>query len=137
MTPTAYSDLSSDFDITTYPTKTYKLNIDDNNVIGYVNGLSAMEQVVYKILSTNRYKHAIYSRNYGFRIDGLIGKSTAYVQSVVKQRITEALLQDDRITDVYNFVFTPNKANASLLVTFNVDTTEGVITSETEVSLNV
>lgn len=137
MTPTAYSDLKSDFNITVYPTRTYRLNTDDNRVTGYVSGLSAMEQVIYKILCTDRYKHIIYSRNYGFKVDGLIGKPIAYVQSVVKQRITEALMQDDRITNVYNFAFTQNRADNSLLVTFNVDTTEGAVISGTEVNLSV
>jgi hypothetical protein len=50
----------------------------------------------------------------------------------LERRITEALMQDDRITDVYNFEFDTPKKNV-VTVTFNVDTQYGTTDIELEV----
>lgn len=125
-------NLSEAFEVTSYPTKTYA--IADGRIKGYTDGLEAMKQAIYLILSTERFHYIIYSYNYGIEIDELFGKSFEYVCSVIKQRISEALIVDDRITRVYNFSFERNKPQKSLSVKFNVDTTEGTVLAQREVS---
>lgn len=87
------------------PNKNYKMDILKEEVYGYVDNFSAMEQVIYKILNTQRYQYIIYSWNYGIELKDLFGKATAYVIAELERRIKEALTQDDRITNVTNFEF--------------------------------
>lgn len=64
------------------------------------DGLEAVKQAVYKIFHTERFAHLIYDGSYGFEKRGLIGKDPMFVQSEIRRRVQEALLQDDRITSV-------------------------------------
>lgn len=89
----------------TQPNKNYKMDIEKEEIYGYVDNFQAMEQVIYKILNTQRYQYLIYSWNYGIELKDLFGKSTSYVIAELERRIKEALIQDDRITNVTNFEF--------------------------------
>lgn len=88
-----------------YPSYTYKLNLEDNNIFGYVDDKKALEQSIYKYLSTDRYKYLIYSFDYGIEIEDLIGESIDYCIIDLPRRIKECLSQDDRIISVDNFKF--------------------------------
>ncbi|MBQ9604286.1 MAG: DUF2634 domain-containing protein, partial [Firmicutes bacterium] len=81
MTPTENTGILNDFRTVIYPTKTYKLDVENNRVIGYVDGLKAMEQAVYKILMTPRFRHIIYSFNYGTEHFELMDKLYPYIYS--------------------------------------------------------
>ena len=95
------------------PNKTYKMVIPDEQVMGSLtDNLSAVQQAAYKILNTERYKHIIYSWNYGVELQDLFGKPIPYVLSEIPRRITEALLQDDRIEDVTDFDISWNTDNS-------------------------
>src|SRR3712207_2440729 len=85
------------------PTKTYK--IKDNRIVGFCDGIEALKQAIYLILNTERYEHIIYSDDYGSELKGLIGKDKDIAESEYKRRIKEALIQDDRINNVDNFIF--------------------------------
>lgn len=135
MTPTEYTNLPNNFETVTYPTKTYSLDTENNRVVGYTSGIEAMKQAIYKILATERFENIIYSWNYGIEIENYQGKLYQYIYSVLSEKITEALMQDDRITDVYDFEFTKNRKNKSLLVTFSVTTTQGNANISTEVKV--
>ena len=116
-----------------YPNKTYKIIADKNRINGYADELDAVTQAVYLILSTERYKHIIYSWDYGVELLDLIGKPMPYVMSEVPRRITEALTQDNRITDVTNFEF--EKKGKRLHVKFTVVSKIGNIPTELEVDV--
>lgn len=128
-------DLRNDFEpVTDLPTKTYKLLLDKSRVIGLTDKQEAMKQAIFKTLQTERYRHnKVYSNNYGVELQELIGKDIPYVLPEIERRITEALLWDDRITGVYNFVFEVTKKIVS--VTFKVDTVFGAI--EEEMAVNI
>lgn len=115
-------------------TYTYGLDIEKGEIVGYKDGIDAMEQAVYKILDTQRYEHVIYDWNYGFEVSDLFGKPKPYVYSELKRRIREALLDDDRIIGVDNFVFTSPKRDV-VSVSFTVHTIFGDIETAKEVSL--
>lgn len=85
------------------PTKTYK--IKDNRIVSFCDGIEALKQAIYLILNTERYEYLIYSNDYGSELKGLIGKDRDIAESEYKRRIKEALLQDDRINNVDNFIF--------------------------------
>lgn len=135
MIPSDYINLSNTFETVTYPTRTYKFDMENKRIIGYTDKLDAMKQAIYKILRTERFEYIIYSWNYGIELIELMDKLYPYIYSVLEEHITEALMQDDRIMKVYNFVFTRNKSKRDLLVTFNVDTTEGNLVIEREVQI--
>lgn len=85
------------------PTKTYK--IKDNRIVGFCDGIEALKQAIYLILNTERYEYLIYSDDYGSELKSLIGKDRDIAESEHKRRIKEALIQDDRINNVDNFIF--------------------------------
>lgn len=86
------------------PSKTYRMNIEEETVSGVITeDLEAVRQAVYKILNTERYKHVIYSSDYGVELADLFGKPMPYVIPEIPRRIEEALLIDDRITKVDSF----------------------------------
>lgn len=126
-------DLIQDFEIEQQPTTTYRLNYGRSTVAGYTDGLTAMEQAIYKIINTERYNYLIYSWNYGVELEDLFGKPLPYVYPEIKRRITEALLQDDRITGVGDFTFTHKKGVVS--AEFKVFTTEGEVSVKKEVKI--
>lgn len=92
------------------PSNTYRMKIEEERVDGkIVNEVEAVKQAVYKILNTERYKHIIYSTDYGVELADLFGKPIPYVLPEIPRRITEALLVDDRIKRVDNFELDYNK----------------------------
>lgn len=125
MIPQLNDDLQSDFEIEEQPTKTYKMDLETMRIIGSVDGLDAMRQAVFKILNTERYNYMIYSWNYGVEMTDLIGQDKGVAYPEIKRNITEALLQDDRITSVDSFEFTSEREKVN--VTFTVHTIEGDI----------
>ena len=126
-----------------YPTRTYKIEVRydpeetldeiDDRINGYTDDADAIKQAIYLILSTERYKHIIYSWDYGVELLDLYGKPMPYVMAELPRRITEALTQDNRIKDCKDFEFTKN--GKQLLTTFTVVTNAGDIPTELEVEV--
>ncbi|WP_085829401.1 DUF2634 domain-containing protein [Clostridium massiliodielmoense] len=87
------------------PTKTYKIDFESSRIVGFCDGIEALKQAIYLILNTERYEHIIYSDDYGSELKFLIGKDRDISESEYKRRIKEALIQDDRINNVDNFIF--------------------------------
>ena len=133
MIPSTNSILSTNLKVGRQPTKTYKMNIENNVINGFCDSLEAMKQVVYKILNTERYANIMYSWNYGIELADLFGEPVNYVISELQRRIAEALVQDDRITSVDGFEYQTNRKTVSL--TFVVHTIFGDIESEKVVNL--
>jgi hypothetical protein len=121
--------LSTRLVLRTQPSKDYKLDIEHDIISGTCDGLESMKQVIYKILNTERYQNIIYSWNYGIELQDLLGKSVAYVCSELARRITEALVQDDRIEAVNNFEFDITEKR-TVKVTFTVRTIFGDVEEE-------
>ena len=115
------------------PSYTYNINRNTNRISGYIDNKEAIVQSIYLILQTERYESVIYDWYYGVEIDGLIGKNRDYVTSELKRVIKEALLEDDRITDVSNFSITYD--NNTALVEFLVETIIGDMTINWEVNI--
>lgn len=109
MLPQTNFELTSDFQIQNQPSYTFKLNSDDENIKGFVDDLQAVKQAIYLILNTQRYQYLIYDWNYGVEFDDLIGSEKNYAMVQIQSRITDALLQDDRIEAVVDFEFESNK----------------------------
>lgn len=111
------SNLQNNFADVTAPSLTWDF---DGNLI---DGIEAVKQSIYCILSTERFYWAIFSYDYGAELTELVGQPMDFVQAEAERLIKEALLQDDRITDVTDFIFEPS--SHSLAVYFTVITIFG------------
>ncbi|GMQ57079.1 DUF2634 domain-containing protein [Vallitalea sediminicola] len=122
-----------DFEEIIPQTKTYKLNLLEGKINGYIDGIDAIKQAVFKILETARYQYLIYDFSYGSELNGLIGKDSDYIEMELRRRIRDALTTDDRIINVTDFVF--SHEGESMSVRFQVISVEGSF--ESEVMVNV
>lgn len=105
MVPAQALALNTPVDIAEMPSFTYAMELRSDRIRGYTDELKAMEQAIYKIIMTERYKYIIYSWNYGIELADLFGKAISYVCPEIERRITEALLADNRIIAVDEFEF--------------------------------
>ncbi len=127
------NELNFDFEIETVPSKTYYVNLDTLKVSGMAEGIEAIKQAIYFMLNIERYEYIIYSWDYGIELVDLFGRQTSYVLPELKRRITECLMQDDRIESVDNFEFevNGNKVHA----TFACKTSLGSIYAEKTIEI--
>ncbi len=134
MIPFVSEDLTEDIIDEEIPSKDFFFDLTNNRINGSVEGIEAVKQSIFLILNTERYNHEIYDWDYGVELEELIGQPMNYIIPEAERRITEALLQDDRILSVGNFEFEKIAKN-TLHVTFTVTTNFGDI--ESEVDINV
>lgn len=130
MIPKADNDLLT-LEAETQPSLTYALDIEHGRIRGRVDNAEALRQAIYLILNTERYAYPIYSWNYGVELRELIGQPKEYAIPEIKRCITEALLQDDRITAVDGFEFETGKKTVH--VKFRVHSIFGDLEVETDV----
>ena len=108
---------SADITVKELPTKTHRMELYEGNyILGFVDSLKAMEQAIYKILRTERYKYIIYSWIYGIELEDLSGMPVEYCVVELERRISEALLQDNRITAVNGFEFDTESERGTILI---------------------
>ena len=55
------------------------------------------------MLSTERFKHEIFSDDYGVEFLELIGQRRDLIEADLERRIEEALAEDDRMTGISDF----------------------------------
>ena len=131
MIPRTSDILNNSFTYDEPASKTYKLDIAGNSILGYTDGIDAIKQAVYLILNTERYKYLIYSWDYGIELEELYGMPIPYVLPELKRRITEALTQDTRIKDVSGFAF--ESRGCRVIASFNISTIYGDEAADMEV----
>lgn len=114
------------------PSKTYYIDFGAGKITGFADGLQAMRQAVYLILSTGRFEYPVYSWNYGTELQRVFGQSRDVFESELRRVITEALLADARITAVSDFQIV-RTGREGTFVRFTVETVYG----NTEVNTHV
>ena len=129
MIPTTNTLLNTEVELETQPSKNYKMHFAEEVINGFRDELSAMEQVIFKILNTERYQYQIYSWNYGVEFLDLFGEPISYICPEIERRITEALVQDDRIESVDSVIFDTSEKK-KVHVTFTAHTIFGDVNSE-------
>lgn len=129
MIPSTTAFLKQDFEIREQPTHTYKMNPETGFVRGYTDGQEAVKQVIYKILSTERYQYIMYSWNYGIETLDLYGEPVSYVCPELERRIAEALTWDERIKSVDHFEFDLSK-KGEIHAAFTAHTVFGDVAAE-------
>lgn len=94
--------------------------VDGRVYIG--RGVEVLENWIEKALRTERYRFPVYTSNYGVTLEELISKGLPYevLLNELKEQISDALLQDIRITGVGSFSFSREKSY--LKIQFTVKT---------------
>ena len=134
----ADDEIDNDVTVLSYPNRTFKMNTDVKRFSGKIdeeNTESAIRQAVFCMLNTQRYNSEIFSTNYGFEFQDLIGQDVDYICAVLPSRIKEALTMDDRIEDVTDFDISVK--NKSVFAKFTVVTADEDVEIDTEVNINV
>lgn len=135
MIPKTDIDLTQYFEAARQPSRTYRLDTENNRIAGTADGLEAVKQAVYLILNTERYWYPIYSWDYGAELNSLYGQPAGIVYPEIERRVTEALMQDDRITGVDGFSF--KKERGVIKASFTVHSIFGDIDAGKEVAIGV
>jgi hypothetical protein len=111
-----------------YIDRTYKMS--DTQIAGFVDGMEALKQSIYKSLSTEQYEYPIYSFQYGIAWKQLIGEDRSYVRAELRRMVEELLMRDDRIRSVDGFEF--SFSGDSCHCSFNISSIYGEISVTTE-----
>lgn len=125
------SVLTTDLTISDDEEQTRTYYMSESKVQGFVDGIGALQQAIYKILNTEKYEYPIYSFDYGIEMEDLIGKDPTYVKVEFRKRVQEVLLNDSRIKSVDNFDY--SISGDSMTCTFDVVSIYGNINIEQEV----
>lgn len=123
LTDTEIEKLEQESTDTIEPSKTFKFDFESGELFNeFVDNEEAIKQSAIKAIITNRDKYLIYSEDYGCEIFYLLGKaySEEYLKIEVPRLIDEALMSDDRIESVDNFIIT--KVEDVLNITFDIIT---------------
>ena len=133
MIPQVQDELRQDFALTRLPGRTFRMLHERRRVAGTIDERRALEQAIFLILHTERYAWLIHSWNYGVEFRRLIGQDPAYCVPEIERAVREALLQDDRITEVRDFAFEIRKK--TVRARFTACTIYGPIETELEVPI--
>ena len=112
------------------PSKTWAVDFTTGGTAGMTDGIAALRQAACLMLQTERFRHLIYSRNYGSELGALVGRDFAYVKAAAPGMIDECLRQDERFLSTGDFAF--EDRGESILISFTVETNEGNFESEVE-----
>ena len=94
-----------DLEVEQQTTRTYKMDMERKRIVGMVDGEDALRQAIWKMLSTERFKHQIYSDNYGSEImDRAMDTELTeeFLECDIPELVKDALMIDDRILEVSN-----------------------------------
>ena len=134
MIPAASGLLNNDYEIIKQPSKNYQMHMEQEYISGYCDKQEAMQQTIFKILSTERYQYIMYSWNYGIKTIDLYGEPVTYACAELQRRITEALVWDDRINSCEGFTFDVSKKGV-IHVKFTAHTIFGDVPTEKAVNV--
>ena len=88
--------LPTDIEVDEQPSKTFAMNFNKENVVGWCDRIKAVQQAIFLILNIERYTCPIVSWNYGVELASLIGKPVTYCVPEIEEsqrhyyRITES-----------------------------------------------
>lgn len=93
--------------------------------VAEADGTEAYRQWAHKALLVPRYRHPIYSRNYGQEFEELLRRNFTRPgnESEIKRMVTETLMVDPRTSSLENFVF--DWQEDAVYFTFAVTTAQG------------
>lgn len=114
--------------------KEYGLNFNTGQLTGaVVEGREAIKVWIWNTLHTERFRHAIYSWDYGVEFDQYIGETITdeYLQSDCETEVEDALLVSPYISGISNFE--AELVGDKLHISFTADTNLGSVEVDTNV----
>lgn len=126
LTPDNSAAIPQIFESEDIPSRTYMIDWANNRIRTLkVDNREAIIQFVFKTLFDARFELIIYSDAYGNEINSVLesGYSNDALETELTRVIREALVYDERISGVDEFVYT--RSDSDLLVSFRVLTTDG------------
>jgi hypothetical phage related protein len=84
----------------------YSIDFDTGQLTGkIVEGIEAIKVWIWLCLHTERFRHAIYSSDYGTALEQYFGHvlSDEYINTDCESEVTDALLINDYIESIENF----------------------------------
>ena len=108
------------------PSRTYRLDTDSGRIAGTTDGLDAVNQAIKKAIITSRFSNLIYNDDYGSEVVDMVHDRSVtqeLIETVVPELIRDALSQDTRIIDVYDFDI--SFKNDEAYISFRADTIFG------------
>lgn len=126
-------EVASEVDTIQIPSGSWLLTNDLTLAGSQVEGIEDVKQAVYFMLSTEKDKFLIYDWEYGIETLDLIGQPTDFVMAELQVRIKDALMWDERITDVTDFEFSLNRHTLHVLFTVHTEIDEFEADTEVEV----
>jgi phage baseplate assembly protein W len=107
------------------PSLTYKLDETNGTISELIDGDEAIQQFIAKAIRTARFRYLIYDDDYGSELEDLIGEDVtdAFLNEEIPRVIREALIYDDRIADVRDFIIT--RKGDEVYIEFTVEKTDG------------
>ena len=106
--------------------KEYGVNFQTGQLTGrIVEGVEAVKVWIWNVLHTERYRHAIYSWDYGVEYEQYIGETLSgeFLQSDCQTETEEALLVNPYITGISDF--SAAMEGSTLHISFTAETTLG------------
>ena len=91
------------------PSRTWKINWEENRIDGVLDGKEALQQAALLALLTPRFRHLIYSFNYGSELESLIGRNRDYAAAAAPSMAEEALSADNRFLEVKSGSFSAQR----------------------------
>jgi phage baseplate assembly protein W len=107
------------------PSLTYRLDFTNGAIGGLIDDDDALRQFIIKAIKTARFRYLIYDDQYGSELEDLIGADVteAFLKEEIPRVIREALIYDDRIADVRDFIIT--RKGDEVYIEFTVEKTDG------------
>lgn len=121
---------SNDMKVTTMSSKTWQLDFEKGQIGEIIDQKDAVSQAIGLILDTPRYEEITLPDWYGNELWTLVGKEEYYIKAEAPRMIREALLVDDRISEVKDFVFLPGEEEDAILIRFTAVTIFGDVEIE-------
>lgn len=132
MIPQISGGITQQIEVVPYANRTFRFTEEETS--GFVDGVESVKQGIYHILMIERYAHEIYDDNTGVQLQQYIGKPFSFLQSTIQNTLRDALLQDDRITDIIVTNITKTAID-SALVEFTAVTNVGAVAMEVPVNV--
>lgn len=106
--------------------RTWKMHIDEMRVQGEITDpIEAVKQMVYKQVNTEQGEYVIYP-TFGIRKKDLFFRPKLFAYTKLTHRIKEALMLDDRVKNVDEFVYHRRESvKNDLVMSFTVRTIYG------------
>lgn len=109
------------------PSRTYRLDLENGRIVGFVDGLEAVKQAISKAIITPRFKCLIYDSQYGCEAEEAIITEDAtqdYARAVAEGFVVDALRPDTRVLKVRDFAVEFEEDGAH--ISFEAETIYGV-----------